>query len=76
MKIKVFYLTKTFGKFKSIAIPVDIDTVPNWFLDNFDVDRNAHIERLIDKPMDNIIKAIDKKTPSKQSLFVDDVLVF
>jgi len=76
MKIKVFYLSQKYGKFKSIAIPVDIEQVPQWFLDEFVVDRNAHIERLVDKPLQNIIKAIDKDVPTRQSMLVDDVLGF
>jgi len=76
MKIKVFYLNRTYGRFKSIAIPVDIEEVPTWFIDNFIIDKEAHIERLVDKPMNNIIKAIGKQTPSKQSLFTDSMLEF
>ena len=76
MKIKVFYLTQQYGKFKSIAIPVDIEQVPKWFLDRFTIDRKAHIKRLVDNPLNNILRAIGRKSPSKQDLFVDDVLVF
>lgn len=76
MKIKVFYLNRMYGRFKSIAIPVDIEIVPQWFLDNFKVDMPAHIERLVDNPMNNIIKAIGKMTPSKQSLLTDSMLGF
>lgn len=76
MKMKVFYLTQTFGRFKSIAIPVDIEEVPQWFFDNFEVNRDAHLERLVDNPLQNIIGAIGKEVPSKQSLFVDSALVW
>jgi len=76
MKIKVFYLNKTYGRFKSIAIPVDIERVPEWFLQDFIINRDMHIERLIDNPMNNIIKAIGKETPSKQSLLTDSLLDF
>ncbi len=76
MKINVFYLSKMYGRFKSIAIPVDIETVPQWFFDEFEVKRDMHIERLLDNPINNIIKAIGKKAPSKQSLFTDNVLGF
>lgn len=75
-KIKVFYLIGNHGKFKSIAMPVDAENVPKWFLDNFRVDRDAHIERLVDKPLGNILKAIGKEAPSKQSLFVDSLFEF
>lgn len=76
MKIKVFYLTQKYGRFKSIALPTDIEEIPNWFIDNFMVDREAHIERLVDNPLQNILTAIDKKVPSKQNLMVNELLEF
>lgn len=76
MKIKYFYLKRPHGRFKSIALPTDSPFVPQWFKDNFEIDRRAHVQRLIDNPLDNIIKAIGKRAPSKQSLLVDSVLEF
>lgn len=76
MKIKVYYLNQKYGKFKSIALPTDIDEVPTWFSDNFTVDVEAHIERLVDNPLQNILGAIKKEVPSKQSLFVDSLWDF
>jgi DNA polymerase elongation subunit (family B) len=76
MKIKVFYLSQKYGKFKSIAIPVDIEQIPPWFLDKFTINRDAHIERLVDNPLNNIFRAIGKKAPSRQDLLVDDLLEF
>ena len=76
MKIKVFYLTQKQGKFKSIAIPTDAEFVPEWFTREFKVDIDAHIERLVDNPLSNILKAIGKQTPSRQSLLIDSVMTF
>jgi len=76
MKIKVFYLLGKHGKFKSIAIPSDIEVVPQWFLDNFSIDREAHVKRLVDNPLENIIRAIGEKSPSKQSLYVASTVEF
>lgn len=86
MKIKVFYLI---GKLepielingdqlavKSIALPTDIEVVPQWFFDNYKVDIDAHIERLVDNPLENILKAIGKEPPSKQTMLVDSLLSF
>jgi DNA polymerase elongation subunit (family B) len=75
-KIKVFYLMQKQGRFKSIALPTDAQQVPDWFLDHFMINRDMHIERLVDNPLNNIIKAIGKETPSKQSLVVDELLDF
>jgi DNA polymerase elongation subunit (family B) len=76
MKIKVFYLTKSYGKFKSIALPTDIEVIPDWFTKNFTVDIEAHIERLVDNPLQNILKAIGKKTPTRHDIFVDSAFEF
>jgi DNA polymerase elongation subunit (family B) len=77
-KIKIFYTIQQFGRFKAIAIPVDIEQIPQWFIDDFVplIDIEAHIERLINKPLNNIIKAIGLTTPSKQSLFVESIIEF
>lgn len=76
MKIKVFYLQGKHGKFKSIALPTDLEEVPGWFVENFRIDRNAHIERLVDNPIENILKAIGQKAPSKHTVLVSKVLSF
>lgn len=76
MKIKVFYLTQKYGRFKSIALPTDTEQVPDWFLDHFTIDREAHILRLVDRPLTNIFKAIKVEVPSKQSLLVGELLEF
>lgn len=74
-KIRIFYLKQKQGRFKSIALPVDDDNVPFWF-GEFEVDKDAAIERLVDNPLRNIIKAINKRVPTKQSLFVDEMVEF
>ena len=75
-KIKVFYLTQMYGRFKSIAIPTDIEVVPQWFYDNFTVKREMHVERLVDKPLQNILTAIERQVPDKQDLHVESLLEF
>jgi DNA polymerase elongation subunit (family B) len=76
MKIKVFYLTQKYGRFKSIAIPTDTTSVPEWFLEHFTIDRTLHVERLVDNPLQNIIKSVGYEVPSKQTLLVDSLLEF
>lgn len=75
-KIKVFYLKHPVGRFKSIALPTDTKRAPNWFLDNFEIDMKAHLERLVDNPLQNIVKAIGKQAPSRHTILVDSVLEF
>ena len=76
MKIKVFYLTKKYGRFKSLALPTDTAIVPEWFLEQYTIDREAHVTRLVDNPLQNIIKAVGYEVPSKQSLLVDSLIEF
>lgn len=68
MKIKVFRLKGHHGRFKCIAIPTDAEFVPTWFMENFMIDKPSHIERLVDKPLTNILKAIDEKPPTQDML--------
>lgn len=75
MKVKVFYLTKPDGKFKSVAFPVDEDRVPEWF-ERMNIDVDLQIQKLVDAPLLNVLKAVDKTPPTKQTLFVDSVLEF
>ena len=75
-KIQVFYLTRKNGRFKSIAFPTDIERIPEWFFNNFEIDKTAHLQRLVDNPLNNILKAINKETPSKQSLLNQNLLCF
>ncbi|MGZ8924407.1 MAG: DNA polymerase domain-containing protein [Nitrososphaeraceae archaeon] len=72
MKIKVFYLKQMYGRFKSIAIPTDADEIPNWFLENFEVDRHLHVEKLVDNPLQNILKAVNKRVPTAQLLILNE----
>lgn len=86
MKTKIFYLIGDIPqiqlingemiKLKSISLPTDLEVIPQWFLDNFRVDIDAHIERLVDNPLENILKAIGKESPTKQSILVDSLFEF
>jgi len=67
IKIKDFYLYYS---------PTDIEEVPNWFLSNFSIKRQDHIERLVDNPLKNILVAVGKEPPSKQTLLVNSLLDF
>ena len=75
MKIKVFYLRQPIGKFKSIAFPVDEERVPDWFM-QLNIDKELQVQKLVDNPLLNILKAIGKEAPTQQTLFVSSVLEF
>jgi len=78
MKIRIFYLKKTFGRFKSIALPADSRELPEWFQQDFChlVDREAQVERLVDQTMKTILTAIGKRMPTKKSLLVDEMVEY
>jgi len=75
-KIKKYMLRNPDGKWKTMAFPADIEELPKWFEENYKLDYKEQIDRLVDKPLGNIIKAIGKEPPSKQSLLTDDLLEF
>lgn len=78
MKIRTYYLTKKFGKFKSIAIPTDLKTIPEWFTIHFEplVDREAQLLRLMDAPLQNIFDAIDLVVPSHMTILYDELVEY
>lgn len=79
MKIKqyFFYKQKKFGKFNAIAIPTDLDLLPDW-VEHFlpYIDRNRQIETLVDKPIRNILEAIGEAVPNKKNVLADELLDF
>jgi hypothetical protein len=73
-KIKVFYLTEKFGRFKSIAFPTETTDTPKWFDDTFEVDRLLHENKLIDKNLEKIFNAIGREVPTAQSKFNNSLM--
>jgi DNA polymerase elongation subunit (family B) len=79
MKIRVYYLkTKMLGKFTSIALPSDIEHIPDWFMENFvpQIDKTKQLSRLVDNPLQNILKAIDVAVPTAQTVHADELFNF
>lgn len=77
-KIKTFYLTEKFGKFKSIALPTDTKKLPTWFSEHFEhlIDRDAQGLRLIDSPLKHILSAIGERIPTRKSLLFDSLVEY
>jgi DNA polymerase elongation subunit (family B) len=78
MKIKVFYLTKKIGRAKSIAVPVDMTVFPDWFTDEIIpiINIEDQLQRLVDGPLDNTLKAVNRKAGSEQRLLFDSIFEF
>lgn len=77
-KIKVYYLKNKIGKFSSIALPTDAEKPPEWFTEHFirRLDKDKQIDRLVDKPLGNILKAIDVNVPTAQMLYAEELFIF
>lgn len=75
-KIKVFYLTQKYGKFKSIAVPTEMEKLPSWFEENFTVLRTRHEHNLIDKNLEKIFNALSREVPTAQSKFNNSLMEF
>jgi DNA polymerase elongation subunit (family B) len=75
MKIRIFYFQKKIGDFNSIAVPVDLEVIPDWFKENFAelIDKEKQIDRLIDKPLNSILSAIKKTIPSRKSMLIEEL---
>jgi len=75
-KIRVFKLKQKVGKFKSIALPSDLEEIPTWFEDNVVLSLEEHIKSLVDAPLQNILDAVGKRVPTEQSQFLSTFLEF
>ena len=77
-KIGVYYMKSTFGRFKCISMPKDIEVIPEWFIREFLplIDKKLQLEKNVDGPLTNILKAIGKEAPTNQSLLRASLLVF
>ena len=76
LKIKVYYLKQKYGKFKSVAIPTDIEVIPSWFIENYPINREMQVERLVDKPLMPIMEAINRFVPTKQTEFENELFEY
>jgi hypothetical protein len=56
-------------------LPTDIETIPEWFY-NFQIDYEAHIERLVDNPLEGILDAIKERIPAKHELTISNFFEF
>jgi DNA polymerase elongation subunit (family B) len=78
MRIKTFYLKKKIGPFKSIAVPVDLESVPKWFAEEMAplIDRDEQIVRVIDKVCKPLLVAIGEKLPTRKTLLIEELVIF
>jgi DNA polymerase elongation subunit (family B) len=74
-KIKVFYLKYKFGRFKSIALPTDMDIVPDWFITEYYdlIDKKLQLSKLVDSTLEGVLHAIGLEVPTAQLLHFNDL---
>jgi len=78
MKIKIFYMKERINGFKSIAVPEELKIIPDWFKSKIydTIDRELQIIRLVDKPLQQILSAINEELATRQSLLIEDEFEF
>lgn len=78
MRIKIFYFRKSIGKFKAIAVPVDMEVIPDWFKSEIipKIDKQQQIIRVIDNVCKPLLNAIDEYLPTRKTLLVDELVEF
>lgn len=65
-KALILYLRSNPHGWKSIAIPAEFETMPEWFDEHFEVDLKLTEEKLIDNKIDGIFSAIGQPVPTPQ----------
>lgn len=72
----IFYLQPNERDLKAIAFPADTDRFPQWFLDNFKLDRKLTEKKMIDAKLLRIFEAMNWEIPTPQKTFVKSILKF
>lgn len=72
----VFYLLPNEFGIKAIAFPADISTFPQWFVDNFKIDRKLTEEKLIDSKIEGTFNTMGWEVPTPQKSHVKKLLSF
>ena len=74
-KIKIYYLTTMFGRFKSIAVPGDMEELPPWFISEMlpYIDKDKQLDKLVDGPLRIICTALRRDVPTRQTIFESSI---
>lgn len=78
-KMTVFYLKNTNSAYlrnmKTIAFPSDMETVPDWFVENFVVDTKLTSEKMIDSKIEGIFDAWGQPMPSEKQAVIQSAFI-
>lgn len=75
-KVKIVWLKKNDYNFKNIAFPSEIDTLPAWFKDYFEVDLKLTEQKMIDSKLGNTYNPIGWQVPTEQTVVINKLLSF
>lgn len=75
-KVRIFYLKPNQHRWKSIGLPAELEGFPDWFDDEFVVDRKLTEEKMFDNKLLGIFNAIGWEVPTPQNTLINSILKF
>lgn len=75
-KAAILYLRPNQFNLKSIGFPAELEHLPEWFKENFNVDMQLTEEKMIDAKIDGIFDALGYANPTLQRSFLNTMFVF
>lgn len=77
-KIKMYHLKVADGFTKSIALPTDIDPIPQWFVEYYwpKINIDRQLEGIFTSPIVQILDALGREMPTQNDLVADECLIF
>jgi DNA polymerase elongation subunit (family B) len=75
-KARIFYLKGNAYGWKSIGLPAELERFPDWFADEFEVDRRLTEEKMFDNKLKGIFGAIGWEVPTPQNTLINSIFKF
>lgn len=75
-KVRIFYLKPNPHKWKSVGLPAELERFPDWFKDEFTIDRRLTEEKMFDNKLKGIFGAIGWEVPTPQNTLINSILKF
>ncbi len=75
-KVRIFYLKDNSYGWKSIGLPAELENFPDWFSQEFQVDRSLTEEKMFDAKLRGIFNACNWEVPTPQNTLINSILKF
>jgi DNA polymerase elongation subunit (family B) len=75
-KARIFYLKANARGWKSIGLPAELERFPDWFAEEFQVDKRLTEEKMFDNKLKGIFGAIGWEVPTPQNTLINSILKF